>query len=93
MKETTSSLTQLRKLIQSLQKQESEQIQQMHGDSLKQIVAIAKENDLTIEHIKEALSARQPRKEKTTLRVPRKNKKSRTDGVEHSVQTDSMTTQ
>jgi hypothetical protein len=55
VKETTSSLTQLRKLIQSLQKQESEQIQQMHGDSLKQIVTIARENDLSIEHIKEAL--------------------------------------
>ena len=93
MKETTSSLTQLRKLIQSLQKQESEQIQQMHGDSLKQIVTIARENDLSIEHIKVALSARQPRKERTTLRVPRKNKKSRTDGIEHTVQTDPMTTQ
>ncbi len=88
MKETTSSLTQLRKLIQSLQKQESEQIQQMHGESLKQIVTIAKENDLTIEHIKEALSARQPRKERTTLRVSRKNKKSRTDGTHDSLSVD-----
>ena len=32
MNDTSSSLIQLRKLIQSLQKQESEQIQQLHGD-------------------------------------------------------------
>ena len=88
MNDTTSSLNQLRKLIQSLQKQESEQIQQLHGDALKQIVAIARDNDLTIDHIKTALSARQPRKERTTLRVPRKNKKNRNDGAHDSVSAD-----
>jgi hypothetical protein len=74
MNDSSSSLTQLRKLIQSLQKQESEQIQQTYGDALKQIVSIARENNLTIEHIQVALSARQPRKERSTLSVPRKNK-------------------
>lgn len=87
MNDTSSSLIQLRKLIQSLQKQESEQIQQMHGDALQKIVAIARENDLTIDHIKIALSARQPRADKT-IRVPRKNKKSRTDAAFDSVPAD-----
>lgn len=84
MKETTSSLTQLRKLIQSLQKQESEQIQQLHGDALKQIVTIARDNDLSIDHIKIALSARQPKADRT-IRVPRKNKKPRSDGIENEM--------
>jgi hypothetical protein len=87
VKETTSSLTQLRKLIQSLQKQESEQIQQMHGDALKQIVTIARENDLSIEHIKEALSARVPKADRT-LRLPKKNKRHKTDGTHDPVPAD-----
>jgi hypothetical protein len=87
MNDTSSSLIQLRKLIQSLQKQESEQIQQMHGDALKQIVAIARDNDLSIEHIKVALSARQPKTDRT-IRVPRKNKKNKSDGAHDSVLAD-----
>ena len=87
MNETSSSLIQLRKLIQSLQKQESEQIQQMHGDALKQIVTIARENDLSIDHIKTALSARKPKTDRT-IRVPRKNKRHKTDGTLDSVSTD-----
>lgn len=83
MNDTTSSLNQLRKLIQSLQKQESEQIQQVHGDALRQIVAIARDADLSIDHIKIALSARQPKAERT-IRVPRKNK-TPTQGLEHAV--------
>ena len=82
MNDTSSSLIQLRKLIQSLQKQESEQIQQMHGDALQRIAIIAHENDLTIDHIKIALSARQPKTDRT-IRVPRKNKKPRSDGIEN----------
>ncbi len=85
MNDTSSSLIQLRKLIQSLQKQESEQIQQMHGDALKQIVAIARDNDLSIDHIKIALSARVPKTDRT-IRVPRKNK-TLTHGLEHVVPT------
>jgi hypothetical protein len=80
MNDTSSSLIQLRKLIQSLQKQESEQIQQLHGDALKQIVAIARDNDLSIDHIKIAISARQPKADRT-IRVPRKNKRHKTDGT------------
>jgi hypothetical protein len=87
MNDTSSSLIQLRKLIQSLQKQESEQIQQMHGDALKQIVVIARDSDLSIEHIKTALSARQPKVDRT-IRVPRKNKKHKTDGTHDSVSAD-----
>jgi len=80
MNDTSSSLIQLRKLIQSLQKQESEQIQQMHGDALKQIVAIARDNDLSIDHIKTALSARQPKTDRT-IRVPKKSKRHKSDGA------------
>ena len=87
MNDTSSSLIQLRKLIQSLQKQESEQIQQLHGDALKQIVSIARENDLSIDHIKVALSARQPKIDRT-LRLPKKNKRNKSDGVHDSVSAD-----
>jgi hypothetical protein len=87
MNDTSSSLIQLRKLIQSLQKQESEQIQQLHGDALKQIVAIARDNDLSIDHIKIALSARQPKADRT-LRLPKKNKRHKTDGTHDSVSAD-----
>lgn len=87
MNYTSSSLIQLRKLIQSLQKQESEQIQQLHGDSLKQVVAIARESDLSIDHIKTALSARVPKTDRT-IRVPRKNKRHNTDGTHDSVSAD-----
>jgi len=87
MNDTSSSLIQLRKLIQSLQKQESEQIQQMHGDALKQIVAIARDNDLSIDHIKTALSARQPKTERT-IRLPKKNKRHKSDGAHDSVPAD-----
>jgi hypothetical protein len=87
MNDTSSSLIQLRKLIQSLQKQESEQIQQMHGDALKQIVAIARENDLSIDHIKIALSARVPKTDRK-IRVPRKNKRHKTDGTLDSLSAD-----
>ena len=87
MNDTSSSLIQLRKLIQSLQKQESEQIQQLHGDALKQIVSIARENDLSIEHIKIALSARKPKADRT-LRLPKKNKRRKTDGTHDSESAD-----
>ncbi len=87
MNDTSSSLNQLRKLIQSLQKQESEQIQQMHGDALKQIVAIARDHDLTIDHIKIALSARQPKADRT-IHVPKKNKRHKSDNAFDPVSAD-----
>ena len=87
MNDTSSSLIQLRKLIQSLQKQESEQIQQLHGDALKQIVAIARDHDLSIDHIKIALSARQPKTERT-VRFPKKNKRHKSDGAHDPVSAD-----
>lgn len=87
MNDTSSSLIQLRKLIQSLQKQETEQIQQLHGDALKQIVTIARENDLSIDHIKVALSAREPKTDRT-LRLPKKSKRHKTNGTHDSVSTD-----
>ncbi len=87
MNDTSSSLIQLRKLIQSLQKQESEQIQQLHGEALKQTVTIARDNDLSIDHIKIALSARQPKADRT-IRVPRKNKRNKTDGTHDSASAD-----
>lgn len=87
MNDTSSSLIQLRKLIQSLQKQESEQIQQTHGDALKQIVAIARDHDLSIDHIKIALSARQPKAERT-LQLPKKNKRHKSDGAHDPVSAD-----
>ena len=87
MNDTSSSLNQLRKLIQSLQKQESEQIQQMHGDALKQIVAIARDHDLSIDHIKIALSARVPKADRT-LRLPKKTKRHKSDTAPDSVSAD-----
>jgi uncharacterized protein YcbK (DUF882 family) len=60
MHDNNSSLTQLHKLIRSLRKQEIEQIQQQHGDALKQIASIARENNLSLEHIQIALSVRAP---------------------------------
>ena len=80
MNDSTSSLTQLHKLIRSLRKQEIEQIQQMHGDALNQIATIARNNNLSLEHIQIAMSVRAP-KEERPQRVPRKNKKKREDAV------------
>ena len=76
MQDNNSSLTQLHKLIRSLRKQEIEQIQQQHGDALKQIASIARENNLSLEHIQVALSVRIPKGEQH-LRVPRKTRKKR----------------
>jgi hypothetical protein len=76
MNDTNSSLTQLHKLIRSLRKQEIEQIQQQHGDALKQIASIARENNLSLEHIQIALSIRVPKEERQE-RAPRKNRKKR----------------
>jgi uncharacterized protein YcbK (DUF882 family) len=73
MQDNNSSLTQLHKLIRSLRKQEIEQIQQQHGDALNQIASIARENNLSLEHIQIALSVRSPREE----RKPRASKKTR----------------
>ena len=72
--DTGTTLVKLRKMIESMQKEEMRQIQSTHADALSQIVAIAKQNQLTAEHIAFALSVRQPKEKK--IRVPRKNKKS-----------------
>jgi hypothetical protein len=70
--ETSTALTQLRKVIASLQKEEMAQLQKSSGDALKQIVTIAREHSLTSEHIAFALKSRVPREKK--IRVPKKNK-------------------
>jgi len=70
--ETSTALTQLRKVIASLQKEEMSQLQKSSGDALKQIVTIAREHALTSEHIAFALKAKVPREKK--IRVPKKNK-------------------
>ena len=70
--ETSTALTQLRKVIASLQKEEMAQLQKSSGDALKQIVTIAREHSLTSEHIALALKTRVPREKK--IRVPKKNK-------------------
>ena len=72
--ETGTTLVKLRKMIESMQKEEMVQVQRMNADALAQIVAIAKQHQLNAEHIAFALSVRQPREKK--VRVPRKNKKS-----------------
>lgn len=59
----------------------------MHGDALKQIVAIARDHDLTIDHIKIALSARQPKADRT-IRVPKKNKRHKSDNAFDPVSAD-----
>jgi hypothetical protein len=64
MNDNNSSLTQLHKLIRSLRRQEIEQIQQMHGDALKQIATIVREKNLSLEHIQVALSVRTPKDER-----------------------------
>ena len=73
--ETGSTLVKLRKMIESMQKEEMVQVQRMNADALAQIVSIAKQNQLNAEHIAFALSVKEPRVKKE-LRVPRKNKKS-----------------
>ena len=80
MQDNNSSLTQLHKLIRSLRKQEIEQIQQQHGDALKQIASIARENNLSLEHIQIGLSVRVPREENHE-RVSRKTRKKRDEIV------------
>jgi len=70
--ETSTALTQLRKVIASLQKEEMAQLQKSSGDALKQIVTIAREHSLTSEHIAFALKSKVPREKK--IRVPKKNK-------------------
>ena len=72
--DTGTTLVKLRKMIESMQKEEMRQIQSTHSDALAQIVSIAKQNQLNAEHIAFALSVRQPKEKK--IRVPRKNKKS-----------------
>ena len=73
--ETGSTLVKLRKMIESMHKEEMVQVQRMNADALTQIVSIAKQNQLNAEHIAFALSVKEPRVKKE-LRVPRKNKKS-----------------
>ncbi len=80
MQDNNSSLTQLHKLIRSLRKQEIEQIQQQHGDALKQIASIARENNLSLEHIQIALSVRIPKEERQD-RTPRKIRKKREEST------------
>ncbi len=73
--DTGTTLVKLRKMIESMQKEEMVQVQRMNADALAQIVSIAKQNQLNAEHIEFALSVKEPRVKKEH-RVPRKNKKS-----------------
>ena len=68
-----ATLNKLRKMIQTLQREEMVQMQRTHSDALAQIVSIARQHDLTAEHITFALNVRQPKEEK--IRVPRKSKR------------------
>ena len=68
-----ATLIKLRKMIQTLQREEMVQMQRTHSDALAQIVSIARQHDLTAEHITFALNVRQPKEKK--IRVPRKNKR------------------
>jgi hypothetical protein len=61
-------------LIRSLRKQEIEQIQQTHSEALSQIASIAKDNNLSLEHIQIALSVRQSKQERS-FKAPRKSKR------------------
>ncbi len=73
--DTGTTLVKLRKMIESMQKEEMVQVQRMNADALAQIVSIAKQNQLNAEHIAFALSVKEPRVKKEH-RVQRKNKKS-----------------
>ncbi len=83
MNESSSTLNKLRKVIQSLQKEEMIHMQRLHGDALKKIVAIARENGLTLEHIECALKGREPKNKASN--VPKKNKKQMTATPESGV--------
>ena len=82
--DTGTTLTKLRRMIESMQKEEMVQVQRMNADALAQIVSIAKQNQLNAEHIAFALSVRQPKEKK--IRVPRKNKKSSVFTEQETVQ-------
>ena len=71
--DTGATLNKLRKMIQTLQREEMVQMQRTHSDALGQIVSIARQHDLAPEHITFALSVRQPKEKK--IHVPRKNKR------------------
>ncbi len=71
--DTGATLNKLRKMIQTLKREEMVQMQRTHSDALAQIVSIARQHDLTAEHITFALSVRQPKEKK--IRVPRKVKR------------------
>ena len=73
--DTGTTLVKLRKMIESMQKEEMVQVQRMNADALAQIVSIAKQNQLNAEHIAFALSVKEPRVKKEPL-MQRKNKKS-----------------
>ena len=70
--DTGATLNKLRKMIQTLQREEMIPIQRTHSDVLAQITSLARQHDLTAEHISFALSVRQP---KEKIRV-QKNKRS-----------------
>ena len=80
--DSASTLLKLRKMIESLQKEEMRQIQSSNADALAEIVSIARLNNLNADHIAFALSVRQPREKK--VRVPRKNKKNSSNNATES---------
>ena len=72
--EKNIALKKFRSAIESLEREEMMMVMRIHGDVLNQIVTIARENNLALQHIEHALKLRQP-KEKVA-RVPRKKKNS-----------------
>lgn len=70
--DTGATLNKLRKMIQTLQREEMIPIQRTHSDVLAQITSLARQHDLAAEHISFALSVRQPEHK---IRVPRKSKR------------------
>jgi hypothetical protein len=87
MNENSSSLSQLHKLIRSLRKQEIEQIQQTHSEALSKIASIARENNLSLEHIQIALSVRQPKQERS-FKPSRKSKQFKNESSSDLISTE-----
>lgn len=70
--DATKSLKQIQRVIQSLEERKLEIIQDQFAVPLMEIVAIARDHDLSLELISYAMKQKAPREPKS---VPRKNKR------------------
>ena len=68
----TSAIRNFRKVIDSMEREEMSMVMGVYGDALRQIVVIAKENNLSVKHIEHALNMKEPKEKK--VRVPRRKK-------------------